>query len=67
MTEQEKNILTECIMDSVKFTTNTIYEGLAMLFEEMAKHPELSLQQVLLAMSTTLKKIAKESEKSEND
>lgn len=60
MTELEKKILLECLTSSVKCSVNTIYESLALLFEEMSKHHELTLQQVLIGMSITLKRLAKE-------
>ena len=58
MTEKEKEVLAECFQDTVKCSTNLIYESLALLFETMALHPELSLQQVLAAMSMAMKKLA---------
>lgn len=62
MTEQEKKVLIEGLTSSVKCSTNIIYESLALLFEEMSKHPELTLQQFLISMAFTLKRLAKENE-----
>lgn len=59
MTEQEKNFLLESLVDAVKCSTNTVFESLAILFKEMASHPELTLQQVLLCMSISLEKLNK--------
>ncbi len=60
MTEQEKKSLIECLTSSIKCSVDTIYESLALLFEEMSKHPELTLQQVLIGMAITLKQLTKE-------
>lgn len=60
MTEQEKKVLVECLTSSINFSVNTIYESLALLFEEMSKHPELTLQQVLTGMALALKQLTKE-------
>lgn len=60
MAEQEKKVFVECLTDAVKASSNLVYETLSMLFEKMAKHPELNLQEVLVAMATALKMITKE-------
>jgi len=65
MTEQEKEVLAECLTDAVKCSSNLVYESLSILFENMAKHPELNLQQVLVAIAAALKMLAKEDEKGE--
>ena len=67
MTEQEKKIFIDCLIDTVNCTTDTVYESLALLFEEMAKHPELTLQQTLIAMSTSLKMIVEKKKENKNE
>ena len=57
MTEQEKKVLMECMGDSMDCTLDIVYETFAMLFETMAKHPSLSLQQMFLQMAITLRKL----------
>lgn len=57
MTEQEKQVLAKCFSDSITCATDIVYESLSLLFERMAKHPELSLQEILIAMSLALKKL----------
>ena len=60
MDEQEKKVLIECLTDTINCSINTVYESLALLFETMSQHPELSLQEILIGMSITLKKLARE-------
>ena len=59
MTEQEKQVLIECMQDTANCAINTVYGSLALLFETISKHPELSLQEVLIAMSLALKELEK--------
>ena len=60
MNEQEKKLILELLSDTIESATTLVFESIAMLFEEMAKHPELNLQQVLIAMSIALKSLIKE-------
>jgi len=60
MTEQEREVLTEAFRNVIKCSNGIIYETLALLFEEIAKHPELTLQQVLVTISMSLRKLAEE-------
>lgn len=55
MTQQEKNVICDMLFDSVDCATNTVYESLALLFDTMAKHPEFTLQEVLIGMSMGLR------------
>jgi len=63
MTQEEKELIIECIADGAKCATDCIYETLSMLFEEMSKHPELNLQETLLAISMGLKALVVKKEK----
>ena len=57
MTEQEKKVLVECMGDSIQCAIDIVWTNLSDLFERMAKYPELSLQEILIAMSLALKKL----------
>ena len=62
MTEQEKKVIAECLTDSIRCATDTVYESLSIMFETMAKHPEYTLQEVLTAMSIGLKMLISKKE-----
>ena len=63
MTQKEEELIQKCIVGGVKCATDCVYETLSMLFEEMSKHPELNLQQTLLAISIGLKGLVDKEEK----
>ena len=60
ITEQQKEFFIKSLCDAIKCSTNTVFETLSLLFAEMAKHNELSLQDILITMSISLKKLSEE-------
>lgn len=67
MTQEEKELITKCITGGVECAVDCVYETLSLLFEEISKHPELNLQQTLLAISIGLKTLADKKEKEEDE
>ena len=66
MTEEEKKIFTECLVDSIRCATDTVYETMAMLFETIANarvngRPP-TLEEALLTMSQGLRMLVDKKE-----
>ena len=67
MTKQEIEAFADCLKEAMSGSIKTVYGSLAIIFEHMSKHPELTPVQMMLALSLILKQMAEGSDKKEED